>query len=85
MGKKLLLNNDHIPGINTYEVYRKNGGYGFFRKTIKKKKPEGIFVEVKKYGMRGRGRGGISTGRKRGFLGKHGRVGTYINCYIDEP
>ena len=48
MGKKLLLNNDHIPGINTYDVYRKNGGYASVEKAIKTMTPEAIVEEVKK-------------------------------------
>lgn len=47
MGKKLLLNNDHIPGINTYDVYRKNGGYASVEKAIKTMTPEAIVEEVK--------------------------------------
>ena len=64
MGKKLLLNNDHIPGINTYEVYRKNGGYASVEKAIKTMTPEAIVEEVKKSGLRGRGGAGFPTGMK---------------------
>jgi len=32
MGKKLLLEHDHVPGIQSYEVYRKHGGYAAVEK-----------------------------------------------------
>jgi hypothetical protein len=33
--RKLLLENVHIPGIDTFEVYRKNGGYRSVEKALK--------------------------------------------------
>ncbi|MBL7948716.1 MAG: NADH-quinone oxidoreductase subunit F, partial [Bacteroidia bacterium] len=59
MGKKLLLQNDRIPGIQTYEVYRKNGGYASVEKAIKTMTPEAVVEEVKKSGLRGRGGAGF--------------------------
>ena len=84
MGKKLLLNNDHIPGINTYEVYRKNGGYASVEKAIKTMTPEAIVEEVKKSGLRGRGGAGFPTGMKWSFLAKPEGVARYIVCNADE-
>ena len=36
MGRKILLDKINVPGIRTYEVYRKEGGYASVEKAIKK-------------------------------------------------
>lgn len=84
MGKKLLLNNDHIPGIRTYDVYRKNGGYASVEKALKTMTPEAIVEEVKKSGLRGRGGAGFPTGMKWSFLAKPEGVPRYLVCNADE-
>jgi NADH-quinone oxidoreductase subunit F len=35
MSKKILLDKINVPGIKTYEVYRKNGGYASVEKALK--------------------------------------------------
>ena len=35
MARKILLEHDEIPGIETYAVYRKNGGYKSVEKALK--------------------------------------------------
>ena len=47
MSRKLLLENDRIEGIHTYDVYRKNGGYRSVEKALKMS-PDDIVEEVKK-------------------------------------
>ncbi len=84
MGKKLLLANDHIEGIQTYEVYRNNGGYRSVEKALKTLKPEDIVEEVKKSGLRGRGGAGFPTGMKWSFLAKPEGVPRYLVCNADE-
>ncbi|HRS38104.1 MAG TPA: NADH-quinone oxidoreductase subunit NuoF, partial [Bacteroidia bacterium] len=84
MGKKLLLQNDRIPGIQTYEVYRKNGGYASVEKAIKTMTPEAVVEEVKKSGLRGRGGAGFPTGMKWSFLAKPPGVPRYLVCNADE-
>jgi len=79
-----ILNIYHIPGINTYEVYRKNGGYASVEKAIKTMTPEAIVEEVKKSGLRGRGGAGFPTGMKWSFLAKPEGVARYIVCNADE-
>ena len=64
MSKKLLLTYDHIPGINTLDVYRQNNGYKSLEKALKTMKPDDIVEEVKKSGLRGRGGAGFPTGMK---------------------
>src|SRR5882757_2267855 len=84
MGRKLLLQHDHIPGIHTYEVYRKNGGYTSVEKAIKTMTPEAVTEEVKKSGLRGRGGAGFPTGMKWSFLAKPPGVARYLVCNADE-
>ena len=84
MGKKLLLANDHIPGIQSYEVYRANGGYRSVEKALKSMSPEDVVEEVKKSGLRGRGGAGFPTGMKWSFLAKPEGVPRYLVCNADE-
>ena len=83
-GRKLLLENVHIPGIETYDVYRKNGGYTSVEKALKKMTPEEVVEEVKKSGLRGRGGAGFPTGMKWSFLAKPEGVPRYLVCNADE-
>ncbi|MFN8261404.1 MAG: NADH-quinone oxidoreductase subunit NuoF [Chitinophagales bacterium] len=84
MSKKLLLANDHIPGINTLEVYRQHNGYKSLEKALKTMKPDDIVEEVKKSGLRGRGGAGFPTGMKWSFLAKPEGVPRYLVCNADE-
>jgi NADH-quinone oxidoreductase subunit F len=84
MGKKLLLEHDHVPGIQGYEVYRKHGGYQSVEKAIKTMSPEAVVEEVKKSGLRGRGGAGFPTGMKWSFLAKPEGVARYLVCNADE-
>ncbi len=84
MGKKLLLDKIHIPGIQSYEVYRANGGYAAVEKALKNFSPEQIVEEVKKSGLRGRGGAGFPTGMKWSFLAKPPGVPRYLLCNADE-
>ncbi|GAB1447097.1 NADH-quinone oxidoreductase subunit NuoF [Bacteroidota bacterium] len=84
MGKKLLLANDHIPGIQSYQVYRQHGGYASVEKALKTMKPEEVLEEVKKSGLRGRGGAGFPTGMKWSFLAKPEGVPRYLVCNADE-
>ncbi|MCB0820340.1 MAG: SLBB domain-containing protein, partial [Bacteroidetes bacterium] len=84
MGRKLLLANDHIEGIRSYEVYRKNGGYASVEKALKTMSPEAVLEEVKASGLRGRGGAGFPTGMKWSFLAKPEGVPRYLVCNADE-
>lgn len=84
MSRKLLLKNDHIPGINTLPVYREHGGYTVLANTLKNLSPDAVVEEVKKSGLRGRGGAGFPTGMKWSFLAKPDGVPRYLVCNADE-
>ncbi|HYG39848.1 MAG TPA: NADH-quinone oxidoreductase subunit NuoF [Cytophagales bacterium] len=84
MGKKLLLDKIHIPGINTFEVYRKQGGYAAVEKALKSMTPDEVMEEVKKAGLRGRGGAGFPTGMKWSFLDRKSEKPRYLVCNADE-
>jgi NADH-quinone oxidoreductase subunit F len=84
MGKKLLLKHDHIPGIASFEVYRKNGGYASVEKALKTMTPDAVTEEVKKSGLRGRGGAGFPAGMKWSFLAKPPGVARYLVVNADE-
>jgi NADH-quinone oxidoreductase subunit F len=83
-GRKLLLENAHVPGIETFEVYRKCGGYRSVEKALKTMSPDQVLEEVKKSGLRGRGGAGFPTGMKWSFLAKPEGVPRYLVCNADE-
>jgi NADH-quinone oxidoreductase subunit F len=84
MGRKLLLEHDHIEGIASFDVYRKHGGYRSVEKALKSMSPENIVEEVQKSGLRGRGGAGFPTGMKWSFLAKPEGVPRYLLCNADE-
>ncbi len=84
MGKKILLEKDHIEGIDTFDVYRKNGGYEAVEKALKTMTPEEVVEEAKKSGVRGRGGAGFPMGMKWGFLAKPEGVPRHLVCNADE-
>ena len=84
MGRQLLLEKVKIAGIQTYEVYRREGGYTSVEKALKEMQPEQMVEEVKKSGLRGRGGAGFPTGLKWSFLAKPEGVPRYLVCNADE-
>jgi NADH-quinone oxidoreductase subunit F len=70
MGLKILTEHINVEGINTFETYRKMGGYRSVEKALKTMTPEEVVEEVKKSGLRGRGGAGFPTGMKWSFLAK---------------
>jgi NADH-quinone oxidoreductase subunit F len=84
MGRKLLLEHIDVPGIETFEVYRKNGGYRSVEKALKTMSPQNVVEEVQASGLRGRGGAGFPTGMKWSFLAKPEGVPRYLLCNADE-
>jgi len=84
MSRKLLLKNDHIPGIAALKTYKENGGYTAMEKALKTMSPEALLEEVKTSGLRGRGGAGFPTGMKWSFLAKPEGVPRYLVVNADE-
>ena len=81
---KILLDKIDVPGINTFEVYRKNGGYASVEKAVKTMTPDAVVEEVKTSGLRGRGGAGFPTGMKWSFIDKKSNNPRYLVCNADE-
>ena len=84
MAKKLLLQHENVPGISTFDVYRKNGGYASVEKALKSMTPDEVMEEVKKSGLRGRGGAGFPAGMKWSFLDRKSEKPRYLVCNADE-
>ncbi len=84
MGVKLLLEKASVPGIRSYDVYRREGGYAAVEKALKEMSIEAIVEEVKKSGLRGRGGAGFPAGMKWSFIAKPEGVPRHLVCNADE-
>ena len=84
MGRKLLTEHIDVEGIDTFDVYRKHGGYRSVEKALKTMTPTEVVEEVKKSGLRGRGGAGFPTGLKWSFLAKPEGVPRHLVCNADE-
>jgi NADH-quinone oxidoreductase subunit F len=84
MARKLLLDKVDIPGIRTYDVYRREGGYKSVEKAIREMTPDQVTDEVKKSGLRGRGGAGFPAGMKWSFIAKPEGVPRHLVCNADE-
>jgi NADH-quinone oxidoreductase subunit F len=84
MGRKLLLKDIDVPGIKSFDVYRKQGGYASVEKALKTMTPDQVVDEVKKSGLRGRGGAGFPTGMKWSFLDRKSDKPRYLICNADE-
>lgn len=84
MGKKILLENLNIPGIETYEVYRQHGGYSAVEKALKTMSPDAVVEEVKTSGLRGRGGAGFPMGMKWSFIDKKSGKPRHLVVNADE-
>ncbi len=84
MATKILTEHINVPGIETFDVYRQQGGYTAVEKALKTMTPDEIVEEVKKAGVRGRGGAGFPMGMKWSFLAKPEGVPRYLVCNADE-
>jgi NADH-quinone oxidoreductase subunit F len=71
------------PGLNTLDVYRRNGGYEMARKALTEMTPESVLDELLASGLRGRGGAGFPSGKKISFIPKTD-VDKYLVCNADE-
>jgi len=84
MGRKLLLEHINEPGIQSFDVYRKKGGYASVEKALKTMTPDAVTEEVKKSGLRGRGGAGFPAGMKWSFIDKKSDKPRYLVVNADE-
>src|SRR6187200_1892393 len=84
MPRKLLLENINVPGIETFDTYRKHGGYASVGKALKAMTPDAVMEEVKTSGLRGRGGAGFPAGLKWSFLDRKSERPRYLVCNADE-
>jgi NADH-quinone oxidoreductase subunit F len=63
----ILLRDQDIPNIGTYDVYVQHGGYEGLRKALSMS-PKEVIAVVKDSNLRGRGGAGFSTGMKWSFV-----------------
>jgi NADH-quinone oxidoreductase subunit F len=84
MGRKILLEHIAVPGIRSFDVYRRMGGYNSVEKAMKSLSPELVLAEVRASGLRGRGGAGFPTGLKWSFLDKKSGNPAYLVCNADE-
>lgn len=84
MAKQILLKNIEVPGLATFDVYRKLGGYSAVEKALKGATPDQVTEEVKKSGLKGRGGAGFPAGLKWSFIDKKSDKPRYFVCNFDE-
>lgn len=84
MSRKILFEKLDIPGIETYEVYRKSGGYASVEKALKSMTPDEVTEEVKTSGLRGRGGAGFPMGMKWSFIDKKSGKPRHLVVNADE-
>ena len=70
MGKQILLDKIKVPGIKTYDVYRREGGYASVEKALKTMTPDEVVTEVKNSQLTGPGGAGFPMGMKWSFIVK---------------
>lgn len=63
----ILLRDQDIPNIGTYDVYVQHGGYEGLKKALSMS-PKEVIAVVKESNLRGRGGAGFSTGMKWSFV-----------------
>ena len=60
------------------------GGYRALAKVLEQNNPDAVIEEIEKSGLRGRGGGGFSASRERGFSAAKKRGKAFVVCYWGE-
>ena len=81
--QRIIFGNNGIIDPTSIEDYFSVGGYAALEKAFFDMSPEEIIDEVKKSGLRGRGGGGFSAGRKWATCRKN-EGDRYVICNADE-
>jgi len=84
MARKLLLEHVNVPGIETFDIYRKHGGYRSVEKALKTMSSQDVVDQVKTATLKGRGGAGFPAGLKWSFIAKPEGVPRYLLCNADE-
>lgn len=82
--KKVVLENCGVIDPENIDQYLARGGYSALSKVINKMTPQEVITEIIKSGLRGRGGGGFTTGKKWELANKSKGELKYLICNADE-
>ncbi|MBE0647853.1 MAG: NADH-quinone oxidoreductase subunit NuoF [Bacteroidales bacterium] len=82
--QRLVLQNCGIINPISIQDYRNRDGYGAFLKSLREYSPDEVCDLVEKSGLRGRGGGGFSTGKKWKLASRVKAEQKYLVCNADE-
>ena len=82
--KRIIFGENGLLDPTNVEDYIAIGGFSALSKVLTEMKPEKIIEEIKKSGLRGRGGGGFSTGRKWESCRNAKGEPKYVICNADE-
>ena len=80
---KLVLRNCGVIDPTSLDEYKRTGGFEGLERALAMS-PEAVLVEVTKSGLRGRGGGGFSTGKKWALAAVEKADAKYVICNADE-
>lgn len=82
--KKIVLQNCGVIDFSSIDEYIARDGYFALARVLKNMTPMAVVDEIKRSGLRGRGGGGFSTGKKWEMANKIQARQKYIICNADE-
>ena len=82
--KKIVLQNCGVIDFSSIDEYIAHDGYFALARALKRMTPAAVVDEIKRSGLRGRGGGGFSTGKKWEMAHKMQASQKYIICNADE-
>lgn len=82
--ERIVLKNCGIINPNSIEEYLAHGGYTALASVLKQRTPREVCDEIEKSGLRGRGGGGFSTGKKWKIALETNASQKYFICNADE-